>query len=106
MPIIHNLFILVKKNIEDGRIGPDLVAQFLTGIFIQLSQQKFIDTKELTKYFPTDLLKETETIIGQPDAGDWGGLYVMYNFNGVRKFWLLDQKKVMFRQNIITSIIR
>ena len=77
-----------------------LVAQFLTGIFIQLSQQKFIDTKELTKYFPTDLLKETETVIGQPDARDWGELYVMYNFNGLRKFWLLDQKKVMFRQNI------
>jgi hypothetical protein len=100
------LFILVKKNIDDGRIDPDLVAQFLTGIFIQLSQQKFNDTKDLTKYFPTVLLEETETVIGQPDARDWGGLYVKYNFNGVRKFWLLDQKKVIFRQNIITSMIR
>ena len=85
MPIIHDLFILVKKNIDDGRIGPDLVAQFLTGIFIQLSQKKFIDTKDLTKYFPTDLLKETERVIEQPDAGDRGELYVEYNFNGVRE---------------------
>ena len=60
----------------------------------------------MTKYFPTDLLKETERVIGQPDAGDWGELYVEYNLNGVRKFWLLDQKKVMLRQNIITSMIR
>ena len=93
MPIFHDFFILVNKNIDDGRIGPDLVARFLTGIFIQLSQQKFIDTKDLTKYFPTDLLNETEKVIGQPDAGDWGGLYVEYNLNGIRKFWLLDQKK-------------
>ena len=71
MPIFHNLFILVKENINDGRIGSDLVAQFLTGIFIQLMQQKFIDTKDLTKYFPTVLLEETETVIGQPDARDW-----------------------------------
>jgi len=41
--------------------------------------------KDLTKYFPTDLLKETERVIGQPDAGDWGELYVMYYFNGVRE---------------------
>ena len=47
----------------------------------------------MTNYFPTDLLSEKDTVIGQPDAGDWGGLYLEYNFNGVRKFWLLDQKK-------------
>jgi hypothetical protein len=41
--------------------------------------------------FPTDLLYETSTIIGQPDAGDWGGLYIEYSFDGVRKFWLLDK---------------
>ena len=29
VPIFHNLFILVKENINDGRIGSDLVAQFL-----------------------------------------------------------------------------
>ncbi len=32
-------------------------------------------------------------MIGQPDAGDWGGIYVEYKFNSVRKFWLIDQKK-------------
>jgi hypothetical protein len=66
---------------------------FYVGNFVQLSQQKFNDTKDLTNYFPTDLLNETDTVIGQPDAGDWGGLYVEYYFNGVRKFWLLDQMK-------------
>jgi hypothetical protein len=48
----------------------------------------------LTKYFPTDLLNETEKVIGQPDAGDWGGLYVAYNINGISGGLVLksDQK--------------
>lgn len=40
-----------------------------------------------------DLLNEPSIVIGQPDAGDWGGFYIEYNFDGVRKFWLLDQMK-------------
>lgn len=52
------------------------------------------------------LLKEKKTVIGQPDAGDWGGIYVEYNANGLRKLWLLDKKRAMSQQNIITSLIR
>lgn len=82
-----------EKLFEDSKDQYPNSGEFYGGIWVQLSQQKFNDTKDLTKYFPTDLLNETEKIIGQPDAGDWGGLYVEYNINGVRKFWLLDQKK-------------
>ena len=82
-----------EKLFEDTKDQYPNSAEFYVGIWVQLSQQKIIDTKDLTNYFPTDLLNETETVIGQPDAGDWGGLYVEYNYNGVRKFWLLDQKK-------------
>ncbi len=66
---------------------------FYVGKWERLSNQKFNDTKDLIDDFPMDLLNETNTVIGQPDAGDWGGLYIEYNFNGIRKFWLLDQKK-------------
>jgi hypothetical protein len=68
-------------------------AKFYIGNWVQQSQQKFDDTKDLIYYFPKELLNETDTVIGQPDAGDWGGLYVEYNFNGVRRFWLLDKMK-------------
>ena len=46
---------------------------FYDGNYVQLSKQKFNDSKDLTNYFPTELLNETDTVIGQPDAGDWGG---------------------------------
>ncbi|HCS20812.1 MAG TPA: hypothetical protein DIW47_09675 [Bacteroidetes bacterium] len=66
---------------------------FYNGHYIQLSEQKFNATKELTSLFPPDLLNETKTVFGSPDAADGGGLYIEYNANGVRKFWLFDQMK-------------
>lgn len=44
-------------------------------------------------YFPNDLLDITEKVIGQPDAGDWGGLYIEYSRNEIRQFWLIDRNK-------------
>lgn len=81
------------KLFEDTKDQYPSSNHFYDGNYVQLSQQKFNDTKDLTNNFPKDLIEESDTVIGQPDAGDWGGLYVEYNFNGIRKFWLLDQKK-------------
>jgi len=66
---------------------------FYEGAYVQLSKEKYNETKDLPNYFPTDLLYEKENVIGQPDAGDWGGLYIEYNFKGMRKYWLLDKMK-------------
>ena len=66
---------------------------FYNGDYIELSNEKYKLTKDLIDFFPMDLLNEKSTVIGQPDAGDWGGLYIEYNFNGVHKFWLIDQMK-------------
>ena len=59
----------------------------------ELSKQKFDSVKNIVSYFPKELLNVTDRVIGQPDAGDWGGLYIEYNFGGVRRCWLLDQMK-------------
>lgn len=66
---------------------------FYEGDYVQLSEEKFKITKDLVNSFPSELLKETNHVIGQPDAGDWGGLYIEYNFDGVRNFWSIDQMK-------------
>lgn len=86
-------------RLEQDKLFEDIKDQypsrnaFYTGDYVQLSQQKFNEAKDLTDYFPTDLLKETDIVIGAPDATDGGGLYIEYNSKGVRKFWLLDQMK-------------
>jgi len=66
---------------------------FYIAAYIKLPQEKFNTAKDLMNYFPYDLLKEQNNVIGQPDAADGGGLYIEYNKNGVRKFWLIDQMK-------------
>lgn len=40
--------------------------------------------------FPMQLLDESETVFGSPDAGDWGGIYLEYRTANVHKFWLID----------------
>jgi hypothetical protein len=81
------------KLFEDNRDQYPGSNDFYSGKFVQLSQQEFTITNDLINYFPRDLLDEKGAVIGQPDAGDWGGLYIEYKFLGVRKFWLLDQMK-------------
>jgi hypothetical protein len=63
------------------------------GKFVELTRNKFLDTKNIINYFPQKLLTEKSTVIGTPDAGDWGGLYIEYNFGNIHKFWLVDQMK-------------
>jgi hypothetical protein len=36
-------------------------------------------------------LNETAIVIGQPDAGDWGGIYFETKDGSTHRFWLLDQ---------------
>jgi len=82
-----------NKLFEDTKDKYPNRIDFYAGNYVQLSNQKWLNTNDLMRSFPADLLNETDTVIGQPDAGDWGGLYVEYNFNGVRRFWILDQMK-------------
>ncbi len=81
------------KLFEDSNDRYPSSTGFYSGKWEKLSSQKFNDTKDLIDDFPMDLLNEPSIVIGQPDAGDWGGLYIEYNFDGIRKFWLLDQMK-------------
>ncbi len=66
---------------------------FYVGAYSQLSNQQFNAVEDLMDFFPQDLLNESDTVIGMPDAGDWGGFYIEYNFNGTRRFWILDKMK-------------
>ena len=88
------IFRLEKDRLlEDTNDKYPGATNFYSGNFIQLSEAQFDSVKDIVRYFPETLLNETDTVIGMPDAGDWGGLYVEYCYNGVHKFWLIDQMK-------------
>ncbi len=64
------------------------------GNYTSLSQQKFELVKDLVDFFPEGLYDEPVNVIGIPDGGDWGGVYVEISHNGGSEktgFWLLDQ---------------
>ena len=82
-----------NQLLEDTKDQYPNSTDFYEGKYYQLPAQKYEDVKDILTFFPKDLLNEPNRVIGQPDAGDWGGLYIEYNVNGLRKFWLIDQMK-------------
>jgi hypothetical protein len=85
-------------KIIDSKLYEDTLDQypgsdtFYPGQFVnQLSAEKYNLVKDLETYFPQELLNETATVIGQPDAGDWGGIYFEIKSGSIHRFWLLDQ---------------
>ena len=66
--------------------------EFYPGQFAtQWDNGKFELVKDLKTYFPEELLNETNPVIGQPDAGDWGGIYFELKRGSTHRFWILDQ---------------
>lgn len=63
------------------------------GNFELLDDALFEKVKGLNGAIPVALLTTDKKIIGQPDAGDWGGLYFEISTDGKKGFWLIDKKE-------------
>ncbi len=86
-------------KLENGKLYEDSnddypgSTDYYNANFTELSNNIFEEVDGLQDVFPSGLLNETEVVLGSPDAGDWGGLYIEYNKDGLKDFWLLDQMK-------------
>ncbi len=82
-------------KIEDNTLFEDSVDDY--GLrsfdFYELDNEKFELVKDLSDFIPSELYDETETTIGCPDCGDWGGLYLSISENEEIKSWRLDLMK-------------
>ncbi|UPL48267.1 hypothetical protein [Hymenobacter sublimis] len=63
------------------------------GQFVARPTTDYTQVSDLPNLIPTQLLAESGHVIGQPDAGDWGGYYLELNDQGTRRFWLIDTQK-------------
>lgn len=61
--------------------------------FIELEPSIYEQIKNLTDFFPNQLLNQNQTIFGCPDCADGGGLFIQYSENGNIKNWRIDQNK-------------
>jgi len=59
----------------------------------ELTQEKLNIASALWDLFPDKLFDEEDTVLGMPDAGDWGGLYVEYKKGDKHAYWVIDQMK-------------
>ncbi|WP_422360258.1 hypothetical protein [Reichenbachiella sp.] len=64
--------------------------QLYNGKFKKLDQAQFDKLNNLNFNVPTELLNQTQTIIGAPDAADGGGLYFQLSDG---RFWLIDMNE-------------
>ncbi|HUF09267.1 MAG TPA: hypothetical protein VMO47_08105 [Rhodothermales bacterium] len=85
-------------RISDGRLYADTldiypVASKLphTVEFVQLPGARYSDVASLIGDVPARLFDEAAVVIGQPDAGDWGGFYLETNVSGEIRYWLIDK---------------
>lgn len=76
---------------DDNDIYPD-ATDFYMGNFVPREASIISDLIPLMTAIPEELFDEENRIIGQPDAGDWGGYYFEIKREGLREFWLIDTK--------------
>jgi hypothetical protein len=63
------------------------------GNYVLQSDPQYQKVRDLSNHIPAKLLKEENTVIGQPDAGDWGGIYIEIKKNRQHRFFLIDKKR-------------
>lgn len=61
--------------------------------FVLLPDSILEKVKSLRNNIPSQLLSTTEEIIGQPDAGDWGGLYFGIVTPEKTQLWKIDKMR-------------
>ncbi len=59
--------------------------------FETLSDTKYELVKDLENNVPEELWNETQTVLGIPDGGDWGGAYFEISSTRGHRYILLDQ---------------
>lgn len=71
-------------------IYPDAQSSY-SGKFIKLHDTIFNKVKNFNSHIPSNLLNESNGVIGMPDYADGGGLYFEYHKNGITQYWKIDQ---------------
>ncbi|MCG8608420.1 hypothetical protein MJD09_25960 [bacterium] len=61
--------------------------------YVSLSNEEYEKVKHISDLIPDELFAEDALVIGQPDAGDWGGFYLETNKRGKTEYWLIDKMK-------------
>lgn len=84
--------------IENGQVFEDTLDRYpsVSNLppetkFVAISNEAYDDLVAIFSDIPSRLFEESEVIIGEPDAGDWGGFYLQTLRDGKTRYWLIDK---------------
>lgn len=84
-------------KIENGELFEDTKDNYPSfvnpyeGEYILLDNSLYIEVSDLETKIPDALFDKTETVIGSPDAGDWGGYYLEVMKDGIQYHYRIDK---------------
>lgn len=85
-------------KIQNGQVYEDTLDLYPTATrlphetaFVPTSRDSYDEIEQRLAEMPSDLYTESKVVIGQPDAGDWGGFYLETRIDGEIRFWLIDK---------------
>lgn len=88
------IFKLEDENLfEDENDTYPASTKFYVAKWKLIDIEEYEKIKDLKELFPEKLFDESKIVIGQPDAGDWGGIYIEVKVGDVHKFWLIDKMR-------------
>ena len=86
------IFQLDEQNLREDILDhyPNSQDGSITNFSTLMSAAQRTECASLLSSIPDTLFQIEQTIIGQPDAGDWGGFYIECQHENRRRFWLID----------------
>jgi hypothetical protein len=95
-------------KLEDGALFEDDLDHYpslgtaIDAHWNKLPDEKYEAVKSLSNEIPASLFDESNHILGIPDGGDWGGIYVEAKYSGSQSSksgsWLLDKNEYNMTQ--------
>jgi hypothetical protein len=82
-------------KIENGKVYEDTednypYNQLYSGTYVELDASAYNKVSYMLNAVPTQLYSETDTTIGIPDGGDWGGIYLEVKSGNTHRYWFID----------------
>jgi hypothetical protein len=84
---------------DAAKMYPSRTAPY-EGDYQLLDENIYDEMKDLLDIIPYGALKSHDTTIGEPDAGDWGGIYLAVSVNGEVDYWFIDKKEENLPNNL------
>jgi len=85
-------------KIQDDRVFKDTLDRYPSQArlphqtaYVEISNANYDQLVQVFAEIPPDLFLEGKTVIGMPDAGDWGGFYLELRRDGETNYWLIDK---------------